>query len=73
MKLFWEQMADFDARRERARITDAELAAEAHTAPATISRYRTGVMEPSVSRWANLNNALDRLIARRIESLQQAQ
>lgn len=62
-------MRDFDDRRRHARIRDDELADESGIASATISRYRHGRQQPSVDRWAELNSALDRLIAQRHEEI----
>lgn len=70
MKPFHEQMVEFEARRLAARVTDRELSiASGGIAEATISRYRCGVMEPRVSQWARLNDALEALIAERASTL----
>jgi transcriptional regulator with XRE-family HTH domain len=69
MKTFAEQMVVFDRRRKRARILDEELASESGVSCATISRYRHGRQQPSVDRWAILQEALDQLISRRATEL----
>jgi hypothetical protein len=69
MKPFAEQMRAFDKRRRQARILDEELSDESGVACATISRYRHGRQQPSVDRWGERQDALDRLISRRAVEL----
>lgn len=72
MKPFVDQMADFDKRREAARITSSELARVAGIQKATLSRYRKGGAEPGISQWIRLNGVLDALIVERAEAIRSA-
>lgn len=71
MKQFVDQMAEFDARRQAARITYRDLHRITGIQPANLSRYRRGSAEPSMAQWVKLNNALDAIIAERMAELRQ--
>lgn len=69
MKPFADQMVEFDERRKAARVTYRDLARIAGIQPATLSRYRNCVVEPGLSQWVRMNNALDAIIQERTEQL----
>lgn len=69
MKPFLDQMADFDARRKAAKVTDRELANASGVNVEMISKYRNGHRQPSMDSWVSLNNALDAVIRARHDEL----
>ena len=71
MNTFMAQLKAMDERRKAARISSEELAKEAGIAEATLSRWRQRVHRPTVDVWAGVNQALERLIAKRAQELEE--
>lgn len=69
MKPFAALMADFEERRKAARVSYRDIARVTGIQPANLSRYRNGAAEPTIGQWVRITDALDAIIATRVQEL----
>jgi hypothetical protein len=69
MKRYQEQIAEWDARRKAAGVSDREVYEKTGIREASISKYRTGSLVPGMKQWERLSDGLEGIIAEKLENL----
>lgn len=69
MDPFIDQMKRLDERRKSAGISSRDLARYTGKDEATFSRWRTGVHQPRMDEWRDVNEALERMILDMVDRL----